>query len=77
MECPGQHQGEETAAAGGKGDRRDRDGATAEGMDRGRGGGGGVAPRRRGGYPGDRTQSGRKEGRRSSGERIQPGSNSG
>ena len=47
MECAGQHQGEETAAAGGKGDRRGRDRATAEGKDGGRGGGGGAAPRRR------------------------------
>ena len=40
MECPGQHQGEEAAAARGKGDRRDRDGVAAEGRDGERGGGG-------------------------------------
>ena len=71
MECAGQHQGEETVAAGGKGDRRGRVGATAEGKDEERGGGGGAAPRRREGDSGDRTKRGRKEERRTSGERIQ------
>ena len=53
MECAGQHQGEETATAGGKGERRGREGATTGEMEGGRGGGGGAAPRRRGGDPGD------------------------
>ena len=49
MECAGQHQGEEPAAAGGKGNRRGRDGVTAEGRDGGRGGGGrGSAKTQRG-----------------------------
>ena len=41
MECAGQHQGMEAAAAGGKGDRRGRDGVTSERRGGGRGGGGG------------------------------------
>ena len=40
MECPGQHQGEEAAAAREKGNRRDRDRVAAEGRNGERGGGG-------------------------------------
>ena len=47
MEFAGQHQGEETAAAGEKADRRGRDGATGEGKDGGRGGGGAKTQRGR------------------------------
>ena len=49
MECTGQHQGEEVAAATRKDDRRDRGGVAAGGRDGGRGeGGGGGAKTQRG-----------------------------
>ena len=84
MECTGRHQGEEAAATRRKGEgstneSKKRRRATAEtgmglrqrkGMERG-GEGGGAAPRRRGGDSGDRTKRGRKEVRRSCGERSQ------
>ena len=63
MERAEQHQGEEAATAGGKGERRGREGAIAGGMEGGRGGGGGAAHR------GAKTQRGRPRGQQRGGER--------
>ena len=76
MECAGQHQGEVTATAGGKGERRGWEGATAGGMKEGGGEGEGQCQDAEGDTQGT-TKRGRKEERRGSGERTQPGSTSG